>query len=90
MDNQIYNHRDKLRTPWKNFALRAQNVKRPKDAPAIIQMTLLINHDGNPILWTQPKVISLEPREELDVTALNKNLTPEEMLEFLQFIADRG
>ena len=90
MDDKIYNHRDKLRTPWKNFALRAQNVQRAKDAPAIIQMTLLVNSDGNPILWTQPKVILLEPREELDITALNKDLSPDEMFTFLSFIAERG
>ena len=90
MDDKIYNNRDKLRTPWKNFALRAQNVKRAKDAPAIIQMTLLVNSDGNPILWTQPKVILLEPREELDITALNKDLSPDEMFTFLSFIAERG
>lgn len=83
-------YRDKLRTPWKNFALRAQNVPRAKNAPAIIQMTLLVNSDGNPILWTQAKVILLEPREELDIAALNKKLSPDQMQAFLQFISENG
>ena len=84
------NHRDELKTPWKNFALRAQNVKRPDDTPAIIQMTVLVNRDGNPTLWTQPKVILLEPRLEFDITALNKDLSPDEILSLLQVISDSG
>lgn len=84
------NHRDELKTPWKNFALRAQNVKRPEDTPAIIQMTVLVNRDGNPTLWTQPKVILLEPRVEFDITSLNKDFTSDEMLAFLQVISEKG
>lgn len=82
--------RDKLKTPWKNFALRAQNVERPEDTPAIIQMTVLVNRDGNPTLWTQPKVILLEPRVEFDITALNEKFTPDEMMQFLRVISERG
>ncbi len=81
------NSRNKLKTPWKNFALRAQNVQRPEDTPAIIQMTVLINRDGNPVLWTAPKVIPLEPRVEFDLTALNDQFTPEELLELLHAIS---
>ncbi len=84
------NHRDELKLPWKNFALRAQNVERPKDTPAIIQMTVLVNRDGNPTLWTQPKVILLEPRVNFDITTLNEDFTPEEMLALLHVIAEKG
>lgn len=81
--------RDVLKPAWKNFALRAQNVKRNNDNPAIVQMTVLINRDGNPALWTEPKVISLEPRLEFDVTSLKKGLSEEELLALLEFIATR-
>ncbi len=89
MDNHS-TARNKLKPSWKNFALRAQNVERPEDTPAIIQMTVLVNRDGNPTLWTQPKVILLEPRIEFDITALNEDLTPEQMLELLHVVSKTG
>ena len=84
------NDRDQLKTAWRNFALRAQNVQRPEDTPAIIQMTVLVNRDGNPFLWTEPKVILLEPRVDFDIAALNKALSPEQMLALLDVISQTG
>lgn len=83
-------NRDELRPAWKNFALRAQNVQRPDETPAIIQMTVLINSDGNPKLWTQPKVILLEPRVDFDFRSLNENLTEDQLLALLDVIAESG
>lgn len=82
--------RNVLKLPWKNFALRAQNVQRPDDTPAIIQMTVLVGRDGNPRLWTQPKVILLEPRIDFDVASLNEELTPEQLLVLLDVVARSG
>ena len=84
------NDRDQLKTAWMNFALRAQNVQRPEDTPAIIQMTVLVNRDGNPFLWTEPKVILLEPRVDFDIAALNKALSPDQMLMLLDVISQSG
>lgn len=83
-------NRDKLRPAWENFALRAQNVQRPDETPAIIQMTVLVNSDGNPKLWTQPKVILLEPRVDFDFRSLNEDLTEEQLLALLDVIAEAG
>lgn len=82
--------RNKLKPAWKNFALRAQNVQRKNDNPVIVQMTVLINRDGNPAMWTEPKVIALEPRLDFDFTSLNKELSADEMLALLEVIASRG
>ena len=87
MDN---NNRNILKPKWKNFALRAQNAQRPNDNPAIMQMTVLINRDGNPVLWTEPKIISLEPRLDFDIMSLNEDLTPDELQALLQVLAVRG
>lgn len=82
--------RNILKPAWKKFALRAQNVQRLNDNPVIIQMTVLINRDGNPVLWTEPKIISLEPRLDFDITALNETFTPDQLGALLEFIASKG
>lgn len=82
------NNRNKLKPAWRRFALRAQNIQRKKENAAIVQMTVLINLDGNPVMWTEPKVILLEPRLGFDITSLNEQLSPEEMQALLQVVAE--
>ncbi len=50
-------------------------------------MTVLVNSDGNPLIWTEPKVISLEPRLNFDFASLDRNLSQEQMLALLEVIA---
>lgn len=78
--------RDVLKEMWRKFALRAQNLKRANNNPAIIQMTVLVNADGNPIWWTEPRVITLEPRANFDFTSLQESLTKEQMTLLLNLI----
>ena len=79
--------RDILKPKWRDFALRAQNIARQHKNATIIQMTVLVNSDGNPLIWTEPKVISLEPRLNFDFASLDRNLSQEQMLALLEVIA---
>jgi hypothetical protein len=85
-------HQDRnvLKDPWRKFTLRAQNLKRNNDSPAIIQMTVLVNSDGNPILWLEPKVILLEPRLDFDFDSLQSELTSDQLIALLKLVVRDG
>lgn len=85
-------HQDRniLKDPWRKFALRAQNLKRNNDSPAIIQMTVLVNSDGNPILWLEPRIRMLEPRLDFDFTSLQNELTFDQLKALLEIAVEEG
>lgn len=53
-------------------------------------MTVLVNADGNPLLWTEPRIIPLEPRLDFDFTSLENELSEDQMHALLQVIATYG
>ena len=53
---------DDIKKPYMNIARRLQSVAHKQDGYAIIQMTILVNSDGIPITFTEPKMTKLEPK----------------------------
>jgi hypothetical protein len=87
MHSNSNSKRDILKPAWRDFALRAQSIARNNKNATIIRMTVLVNTDGNPMLWTEPKIIKLEPRLSFDFASLDRNLNQEELLALLEVIA---
>ena len=54
---------DDIKKPYQNIARRLQSVAHKQNGYAIIQMTILVNADGNPITFTEPRLTKLEPKK---------------------------
>ena len=50
-----------IRPPWQKIAARFQSVART-NGYAIVQMTVVVNEHGNPVVWREPIVTRLEPK----------------------------
>lgn len=46
---------------WKNVARRGQSVSKSRGL-SIVTLTVLVNQDGDAILWLAPDVKKIEPR----------------------------
>lgn len=52
-----------LRPAWQKVAARLQHEARTTSGYAIISMAgILVDANGNPIMWTEPRMIRLEPK----------------------------
>ncbi len=65
---------------------RARQVARSHDGYSVLNITILVNGDGNPILWREPEISKLEPRVEINIDLLRENLTDEGLEALLQAI----
>ncbi len=65
---------------------RLQSVGRNNDGFAIVSITVLINKDGNPVFYTEPKMILLEPKRAIDIQTLQNELGDEGLEKILQLI----
>ena len=52
---------DNLRPKWASVAARMQQVACVENANAVINISVLIDRDGNPVFWFEPTVSKLEP-----------------------------
>ena len=50
-----------IRPAWQRVAARLQSVART-NGHAVIVLRVVVNADGNPVIWPEPEVIKLEPR----------------------------
>jgi len=55
---------------WFNFIRRLQSVGAQNNGYAIITISVVIDADGDPKLWTEPRVTKLEPKRIDDVLAI--------------------
>lgn len=55
-----------VRPCWFNPIRRLQSVARNQSGMAIVSMKFLVNENGDPVLWTDPKVTLLEPGRNKD------------------------
>lgn len=51
---------------WFNVARRLQSVSRKQNGHAILKILVLVNQDGKPLTWSNPKTILLEPKDRID------------------------
>lgn len=83
------NHRpEDIRPAWYNVVRRMQSVARNNQGLAIVQMTVLVNADGNPILWREPDFIKFEPRhsEAFEKLMRDEILEPDDMMSILKLM----
>lgn len=50
-----------IKPGWLNVARRLQSVSRKQAGYAVISVRVLVNADGEPLLWNDPTVTKLEP-----------------------------
>lgn len=54
---------DDIRPQWFNVIRRLQSVARDgNQGLAVIDMRVLVDEDGVPVIWTEPKRLLLEPK----------------------------
>lgn len=49
-----------IRPTWQRVAARLQSVART-NGYAVIILRVIVNADGNPVVWPSPTVVKLEP-----------------------------
>lgn len=79
-----------IRPAWWNYFLkivrRLQSVSRKNEGYAIVGLIAVVNQDGNPIFYTSPRVIKLEPKREVVFDLLKDNISEEAMQSLLEII----
>ena len=79
MDSIKQNCPEDLKPPWLNVARRMQSVAKTGGL-ALVSITVLVDMDGVPKLWLEPKCEKIEPRKrskeilELLATATNGDI----------------
>lgn len=51
-----------IRSAWFNPIRRLQSVACQNNGIAIIRMSFVINENGDPVVWTEPKMTKVEPK----------------------------
>lgn len=64
----------KVITEWLNVTRRLQSVGRRHEGHAVLSIHVVVNDIGIPVLWTEPKLVKLEPKGS-DCAELLKTLT---------------
>lgn len=52
-----------LRPAWQKVAARMQHEARKTQGYAVVSIQILVNGDGNPIVWFEPTMRRIEPRQ---------------------------
>lgn len=50
-----------IRSAWLPFLSRLQSVAGKQRGHAIIRMIVIVDSEGNPVIWSEPKMTKLEP-----------------------------
>ncbi len=51
-----------IKPQWLNIARRMQSCGRKQAGEAIVKILIVVDANGNPILWVEPKITKLEPQ----------------------------
>lgn len=51
-----------IKAEWLNVVRRLQSVAGKSSGAAIIQMTIVIDQNGDPSFWAEPVMTKLEPK----------------------------
>lgn len=57
---------DELKPRWLGFALRMQGLARSQAGCAIIEVAVVVDAEGNPLVWLEPKMKKIEPLSARD------------------------
>lgn len=50
-----------VRVPWLNVARRLQSIA-PSGGHSILTIKVVVDCQGNPVLWTEPTQVKIEPK----------------------------
>ena len=65
-----------IRPPWQRVAARMQHEARKTQGYAVIKIEILVNADGNPVLWFEPALRRIEPRNCDDLARFLSGVDP--------------
>lgn len=55
---------------------------------SVISLKILVNSSGNPVFWTNPVVMQLEPRMDIDIQDLMNKLDEKQLAALLHIIVE--
>jgi len=54
-----------IKPAWFNVIRRLQNVaKQSNQRVGVVSIRILIDQNGDPVSWTEPELVSLEPKRQ--------------------------
>ena len=65
-----------LKEKWLNFARQLQSLARKQNGVAKIEATVIVDSDGNPLFWEEPRLTKYSPCLEASrtiITAIAQN-----------------
>jgi len=57
-----YNLTDDIKPQWLNVIRRLQSACHGNQGLAVLSIRVLVDAQGEPVLWTEPQRVKLEPR----------------------------
>ena len=51
-----------IRPKWRNVARRMQAATSGNNGIAVVTISVVVDQDGNPLVWSPPKCVKLEPK----------------------------
>lgn len=63
-----------IRPQWQKVATRLQHEARKTEGYAVVSVSILIDGNGNPVTWTEPNLVRLEPKSACDLGLLLASL----------------
>jgi hypothetical protein len=82
---------DDIRPNWLNIARRLQSVARGQNSGiGIITVHVMVNEDGNPIGWTSPDCLKIEPKNSVDIRSMIASMSDSERSQLIQLLTNRG
>jgi hypothetical protein len=55
-----------IKPKWLNLIRRLQSMARNQSGVACISLTVLVDADGNPLIWETPDITTFEPKIEAE------------------------
>lgn len=79
-----------IRPMWKNVIRRVQSVARQHEGLALVNIIAIVNTNGDPIFYTEPKMVKIEPKKRVTLEGLMEDLTEDDLQWILEQIIVRS
>lgn len=71
---------------WMNIVRRLRSAARGQRGVAFIKVIVMVDSNGEPLIWTDPRMTLLEPK--LSAEDVMRKQSPEELSQILQIMTD--
>lgn len=78
-----------VKPQWMNLLKRMQSATRTHDGICMMQMQIIVR-DGTPLFWAEPKVVKLEPKQNIGIEMLMEELGEEMLGNVLDYMVKNG